>query len=108
MRNMPSVSGWAGKIRQTRPVVICGVSRPPNRAASESETWVAAPAGTGMPGGGRTPPPGLGGTMAEGAIEGGTMVGAPEGSDEAPLGASWRGDGSENGKVNWAAAVPVH
>jgi hypothetical protein len=46
--------------------------------------------------------------MAEGAIEGGTMVGAPEGSDEPPLGASWRGDGSENGKVNWAAAVPGH
>ena len=54
------------------------------------------------------PPPGLGGTMAAGAIEGGTMVGAPDGKDEPALGASWRGDGSEDGKVNWAAAVPGH
>jgi hypothetical protein len=61
-----------------------------------------------IPGGGRTPPPGLGGTMADGAIDGGTMVVAPEGSEEPELGASARGDGSEDGKVNWAAAVPGH
>jgi hypothetical protein len=73
-----------------RPVVICGLSRPPNRAASESETGVAALPNPGIPGGGRTPPPGLGGTMADGAIDGGTMVGPGDGRDEPPLGASWR------------------
>jgi hypothetical protein len=61
-----------------------------------------------MPGGGRTPPPGLGGTMAAGAIDGGTMVGAPEGSEEPELGASALGGGLEDGNANWAAAVPGH
>jgi hypothetical protein len=46
--------------------------------------------------------------MADGAIDGGTMVGAPDGRDEPALGASWRGDGSEDGKANWAVAVPGH
>jgi hypothetical protein len=95
------VSAWAGKMRQTRPVVICGVSRPPKRAASDSE------AGPAIPGGGRTPPLGLGGTMADGAIDGGTMVG-PDGKDEPPLGASCRDDISDDGNANWAAAVPGH
>jgi hypothetical protein len=109
MRNIPSVSGWAGNTRQTRPVVMAWLSRP-KRAESESETWVAAAAGPGIPGGGRTPPPGLGGTMAAGAIDGGTMVGetvagAP---DEPPLGASWPGDGLDDGRANWAVAVPGH
>src|ERR1700744_4061786 len=102
MRNIPSVSGWAGKTRQMRPVVICGLSRPPNRAASDSETWVAALAGPGIPGGGRTPPPGLGGTMAAGAIDGGTMDEPADGSDDPALGASWRDGISEaDGKANW-------
>src|SRR5271154_5300461 len=106
MWNIPSVSGWAGKMRQTRPVVICGVSRPPNRAIRVSETWVAALAGPGIPGGGRTPPPGPGGTMADGAIDGGTMLEPAAGNDEPPLGASWRDDKSEDGSANWAVAVP--
>ncbi len=44
--------------------------------------------------------------MADGAIDGGTMVGPADGRDEPPLGASWRDDISEDGKANWAAAVP--
>jgi hypothetical protein len=36
------------------------------------------------------------------------MVGTPGGKEELTLGASWRGDGSEDGKANWAAAVPGH
>ncbi|MBV9969972.1 MAG: hypothetical protein JO228_08305, partial [Xanthobacteraceae bacterium] len=90
--------------RQTRPVVIWGLSRPPNRAESESGTGLVA--GPGMPGGGRTPPPGLGGTIADGAIDGGTILVVPDGRDEPALGASWRGERSDDGKANWAAAVP--
>jgi hypothetical protein len=46
--------------------------------------------------------------MADGAIDGGTMVGPPDGKDDPALGASWRDDISEDGKANWAAAVPGH